>query len=563
MRRFRLDAVTIAGGYALVAIAWIFISDWLATAYFPSELTPAVQTYKGIAFVLVTSAVLYGLLEIRHRALRRSLGRSRRLADQLLRSQQVAHIGSWEADLQKETLSWSDEVFRIFGIDRETFGGTEEAFFSLVHPDDREALREQRRRFLESGEPLDATHRIVRPDGSVRWVREQAEVLYGEDGEPRYTSGTVQDVTKQVEAETEVARQRGLLEIAARIAGVGAWSVELPECAVTWSDEVARIHGMSPGYAPTLEEGIGFFAPEYRAHIRAVFDACVSRGEPYDEEVEIIAADGSRIWVRVVGDPERDRDGSVARVRGAFMDITRQRNTMRRLESQARSLRRLATRLIDAQETERRRLARELHDEIGQSLTLVAMSLRRHAAAAPDSQHLKTALQQLDTLTGQLRSVSVQLSPQLLEQLGLLAAIEALAERHEQSLQASLQLDLLADESRIPRSLRLPCYRIVQESLTNAVRHARATRIGILVEENENVLELTIGDDGRGFDVDDFLGKDSCPAGFGLINMRERAELSGGELRVESTPGAGTTVQARFPLESAGATGQAERGLQP
>ena len=329
--------------------------------------------------------------------------------------------------------------------------------------------------------------------------------------------------------------------------------MELSTGRVRWSEQVARIHGMPTDYSPTIAEGIRYYAPEWRGRIEEVFDACVEQARPYDEELQIIDSEGERVWVRVVGEPELDADGEVVRVHGAFMDISEQRETLKRVETQARSLRSLARRLIDAQETERRRLARELHDEVGQSLTAASMALAHHrsGSAGSDSEYLLNAQEQLRRVTEQLRAVSLQLSPQLLEQLGLLPAVEVLAERTEATVDAGITLRLTADEARIPRVLRLPCYRIVQEALNNAIRHGEASRIEVAVEEDDGMLEVTVRDDGRGFDVSARFGVDAEGAGFGLLNMKERAEFRGGEFEVESSPGRGTVVRARFPLPDA------------
>ncbi len=156
--------------------------------------------------------------EAKRREALADLGRTKQ---QLERAQQVARLGSWEVDLVAGELAWSDEVFRVFAVDPEVFGGTEEAFFELVAPDDREELRGARERFLAGEGDLDARHRIVRPDGEIRWVHERAQLLRDATGEPRRMVGTVQDVTEEQVAEQEAAEMRQRLAQASRLEAIG------------------------------------------------------------------------------------------------------------------------------------------------------------------------------------------------------------------------------------------------------------------------------------------------------------------------------------------------------
>jgi PAS domain S-box-containing protein len=128
-----------------------------------------------------------------------------------------------------------------------------------------------------------------------------------------------------VEAEKDLVRRRAYaawLVSAGKLGRLGAWAVELPALRVTWSEEVCAIHELPPGYIPTVEEGIGFYAPEFRESIRTTFEACVRDGIPFDVELQIITAKGRRIWVRVIGEAERDASGYIRRVHGALQDIT-------------------------------------------------------------------------------------------------------------------------------------------------------------------------------------------------------------------------------------------------
>lgn len=155
-------------------------------------------------------------------------------------------------------------------------------------------------------------------------------------GQPeRRVGAVITDVTAIREAEAELARQANLLEMAGRAARFGGWSVDLEKNQLEWSNVVAEIHGMPPGYSPSVEEGINFFAPESRDRIRELFTACIEQGIAYDEELQVINADGQRLWARALGIAVRDAHGRIVRVQGAFQEVTGQHERERELRKLA------------------------------------------------------------------------------------------------------------------------------------------------------------------------------------------------------------------------------------
>lgn len=210
-----------------------------------------------------------------------------------------------------------------------------------------------------------------------------------------------------------------------------------------------------------------------------------------------------------------------------------------------------AAMILRAQEKERARVAREHHDETGQVLTLLLVRLQLISDQIADAK-VKVELSELRELVAQtidgVRRLVVDLGPTVLDELGLPSAVEWLVDRvrADGTLRVELSLDV---DGEIPRPIALAIFRVAQEALTNAVRHASASRVSIRLERKAGVLRLVVSDDGIGFDLQHMRagGEENV----GLVGMSERITLVMGDLRIESQPGCGTTVIAQVPLRTA------------
>jgi signal transduction histidine kinase len=223
---------------------------------------------------------------------------------------------------------------------------------------------------------------------------------------------------------------------------------------------------------------------------------------------------------------------------------------LRRLREKQVGMARLSLQLVRAQELERGNLARELHDELGQRLTALNMSLYRLQPAAQDPRHAlwRDALQAVGELVTQVRSMSVTLRPPELDYVGLEGAIAHLLERRFAGVWRHHVFEYVGLPARLPELLEITCYRLVQESLTNAARHPHPTAVVIEMIGNGTEVEIIVRDDGAGFDIGEWeRSLASRPSG-GVAGMRERVALLGGTLTIDSRPGHGTRVAAVLPL---------------
>jgi signal transduction histidine kinase len=221
---------------------------------------------------------------------------------------------------------------------------------------------------------------------------------------------------------------------------------------------------------------------------------------------------------------------------------------LRANEQSTRDLQYLSARLMTAQEEERRNVARELHDEVGQALTAVKVELsvtQRRLNGTPQSNALLEAQEITDNALQTVRDMSQLLHPAALDDLGLSAAVEWQARTFEVRHAIRVDVEHAGLSQRLPREVEVAAYRIVQEALTNVAKHSSATACRICLARTEAELAISIEDDGAGFDLSDGA---AARRGLGLVGMRERAALLAGEVSLSSERGRGTRVAARLPL---------------
>jgi len=222
-------------------------------------------------------------------------------------------------------------------------------------------------------------------------------------------------------------------------------------------------------------------------------------------------------------------------------------------EQLVKRLQTLSRRLLEVQEAERRHVARELHDEFGQILSAISLHLHATrdlagAAALPRLDECALLLQQAGE---QVRSLALELRPTMLDTLGLETTLRWLAEQHQQRTGCEVQVVGHLSGAPLSPELAIACFRVTQEALTNVVRHAAARNVWIELSQSERVLELVVRDDGLGFDVAPTQEQAARRGSIGLLGMRERVQILGGSLDIESERGHGTRIRASFPVSEA------------
>jgi len=271
--------------------------------------------------------------------------------------------------------------------------------------------------------------------------------------------------------------------------------------------------------------------------------------EVYEDELRLQRADGEYRWFLVRVAPLLDEQGNIVKWFGASVDIEDRRRAEKNLEEAHRQLKLLSRRRVKVQEEERRHLARELHDEIGQALTAAKINLQ---AALEEPDHAKakrihetTAI--LERLLGQVRQISLNLRPSTLDDLGLVPALRSLLDEQGRLASVAVRFSAKNMPENLDPEIQTTCFRIAQEAITNAVRHARSTQIRVDLSHENGNLRLQIRDNGTGFDAESAQAQ---TIGLGLVGMKERAALVGGRTRIMASRGKGAIVDVTLPLTS-------------
>jgi PAS domain S-box-containing protein len=412
-----------------------------------------------------------------------------------------------------------------------------------VHPEDRGLVWKAVKDALESQSAYAAEFRVKWSNGTVRWLAAKGRFYYSAGGDAERMLGMAVDITERKAAEEALRLKEMELKEAQRLAGVGSWHWRPDTDTVVWSEELYRIAGRDQALpAVNYKEHAQLYTRESWDRLRSAVETALLTGASYELVLEMVRADGTHRWVMARGEAQRDSTGHVAGIRGTVQDITE-----RKLAEEALSS--VSGRLIEAQETERARIARDLHDDIGQRLAVLAMVLEHVKELQPDvSGEALSCLDALQEQTAEIitgvQALSHELHPPRLLHLGVVAAMRGFC--GELSGQNNVAIDF-RDENvpgSVPSDVSLCLFRVLQEALHNAVRHSRVRHFHVQLRGADDAVHLTIRDEGVGFDVD----AASQGLGLGMTSMRERLKLVGGELLIESQPTGGTTVLARAPV---------------
>jgi PAS domain S-box-containing protein len=410
-----------------------------------------------------------------------------------------------------------------------------------IHPDDSQRALSELSLASEARREFKAEYRALRQDGQYRWLLDTGIPRSTAEGDFAGYIGSALDITEMKQAEEALRQINQTLRTLIEASPLAIVSLDLEGKVKKLNPEAERLFGWSEG------EALNTFLPFLPEDRRTGFLEFVPKGE-VSKDVEVCwqKKGGLPVHISLSTAPIRDPDGAVNGLMLVIADIGERKEA-----EEART--HLLQRLVTAQEDERRRLSRELHDQMGQSLAALILGLKWLGDSVPLEPVAEGRLQKLKELTTQLaqdaHSLARDLRPTALDDFGLHTALSNYVE--EWAERAQITADFHSNgliKERLPPHVETAVYRSVQEALTNVLKHSKASNVSVIVEHRSHRVLAIVEDDGCGFEADKVLNVPQNQRRLGLLGMEERVALVGGTLNIESTPGAGTTILLSIPV---------------
>lgn len=476
-----------------------------------------------------------------------------------------AGVGYWYWDIAPDRLEWSPLCKQLFGIPIDE-PMSYARFLAAVHPDDRIPTDRAVHACLESSgaQSYDIEYRTQWPDGTVRWIHAKGNASF-EQGRPVRMAGITLDITEQKQAEFILQRNEAFIEevlnsLSAHVCVLDRHGVIIrtnepwQQFARANSDSNMAIGATGDNYLDVCRRAVASGDTTVGPILAGIEAVLTGKRETFSAEYPCNSPDEDR-WFLLRVSPLRDTQGGVL----SHLDISDRKRVEEtlllnqwELEKSQTQLQDLTTQLLQAQETERRRLARDLHDDLTQRIAALAIDLQNLRPALSESEAtVLTRVHQLgkvaEQITTDLQQLAHQLHPSLLEHVGLEAAALEYLEEFER--RTSVRTNVVV--RKVPASIALDravcLYRVLQESLQNVRKHANATHVLVRLVGTRRGVGVCIHDNGCGFDFAQEISK-AGRKGLGLISLQERIGIFGGMFRIKTKPGDGTEIHAWVPL---------------
>ncbi|HSH18903.1 MAG TPA: PAS domain-containing protein, partial [Draconibacterium sp.] len=475
------------------------------------------------------------------------------------KAQEIAHLGSWSLDLQKNILTWSDELYQIFGLNPNEFKASYNGFLELVHPDDRDAVNAAyTSSVIEGKDSYEIEHRIIRKhSGEIRHVFEKCEHIKDESGEIIRSVGMTLDITERKEAVEALRENERLFRESQAAAKIGSYSTDLMQKTWKGTQAIYEIFGIDKSFPHTLDGWAKCIHPDFREIlVNDLFSK--DKRNIFEHEYKIIRVnDGEERWVYGHGKFEYDNQMNPVSLIGTIQDITERKNAEESLKQLNEELEnRVKERTeellgvtVQVEERERNRFSHELHDDLGPLLSATKLYFQWLAETEnPDKRKIiiEKGNSSIKMAIQTARSISHGLGSQILNNLGFVGAIQHFAQSINDTQKINIDFKFNSN-NRFGSFLEIILYRITMELINNTLKYAGATQIEIVFNYNidENIIHFTYFDNGVGFDLSD-VEKNS--KGLGLMNIQHRIRLINGSIVIESAHGKGVKVQIEIPV---------------
>ncbi|MBX3304201.1 MAG: PAS domain S-box protein, partial [Nitrospira sp.] len=502
--------------------------------------------YSGgqVGGIVIATEDVTGRVEVK-----RVLHESEERSDQVIR---LANFGIFDHDHRTGNVYWSPVMREIYGVGPSEPASVE-GYIKLIHPDDRAAVvRAMKLTNNSTGDDLNLMeHRVVRPDGTIRWLSLRSWTLFDKEGterRPTRTLGAMIDITKRKQAEEALKlSERQFASFMDNLHGF-AWI----------KDGQGRYLYVNRLFQESVLKGVEWkektayelwpvdVAEQYELNDRKVRESRVPL-----HTVESFIQHGEIRHAIVSKFPIVDHEGAPILFGGVAVDITERKQAEKALHRQQAQMEELTSKLLTAQEHERRRIARDLHDDVSQrlaALVLEVASIEHHSSVVPtEIAHALTTLRQgLEQVSDDVHSLAYRLHPSLLEHAGLRPAVEDHVHQVSRRTGLPIRLKITGVSTAVPLGHATCLFRVMQESVQNVVKHAQATQVVVQLRGSSKGIGLSVIDDGKGFNLDDLSAHEQ---GLGLSSMEERLRQLHGFFRIQSRPSQGTKICAWVPVE--------------
>ncbi len=443
-------------------------------------------------------------------------------------------------------ISWNGGAERIFGFTAEEAVGNSITIIIPAELRDEEASIIRR---LRNGERIEhyETVRVTKFGVKIN-VSLTISPIRNSKGQVIGASKIARDVTQAKLVEAALHESQTQLALALEASRTAMFDWDVIEERGSWNPQMAKLYGFQPAAKYiSLDEWQNLIHPEELQRLLADYERVLKDQQEFQFEYRALRPDGEVRWILSHGRIVRDPDGDAIRMIGTHTDITD-----RKEYEEAEKVREITGRLLHAQDAERRRIARELHDSAGQliaalQMTLIPMEPEAEKVSADLFKGIRQSLEFLKQLSGELRTVSYLLHPPLLDEAGLPSALRWYIEGFAERSKINVQLEIDPEIGRLPQDLEMTIFRVIQECLTNIHRHSGSQQARIRVTGAQNEVRLDVRDFGKGMPTTGRNGSTQMRFGVGIQGMRERVRQLNGRFEIKSHAD-GTSVSARLPV---------------
>jgi PAS domain S-box-containing protein len=427
---------------------------------------------------------------------------------------------------------------------------------AVVSGEDAQEVKDLLASFKEKQFPAFFESAWLDRDRQLRWISWSNTVIRDKQRKIENIIATGIDITERKKAEQSLQTSEDRLNEAQRIAHVGSWELNLLTNVLHWSDEIYRIFEVDPmQHTPSYGFFLEAIHPEDRVLVDKAYNESVKKKTSYEIVHRLLMPDGRIKFVQERCKTFFDHNGNALRSLGTVQDITLRKIFEKKLKNREEELQALGGKLISAQEDERRRISRELHDDMNQRLAVLALNIQSAQKKKGTLPLMDQTLQKLydgvSSLSDDVRHLAYQLHPSILDDLGLEVTLRSFVD--DFSKWEGIPVTFTATDMTValPQELASCLYRVAQESMRNVSKHAQATQVDVRLIGVDGGVRLSIQDNGKGFGMKKMK---SDKYGLGLIGMQERVRVVQGTFEVKSAPGQGTEITVWVPIKEAGSS---------